>query len=297
MRALASRTRPASRSSTLPPASGSPSWSTSTAIPEATSPACAPPIPSATAKSGERAWNASSLARRWRPVSVRSKCSATRSISPPSTVHVGELAVADPHAVAGVQRLRAAEELLVEVRAVRRAEVLEHDDPALLDQPRVARGGERVLEADLRLVAAAHHRAVADVVLRAGRGARRALHDQPRLQRGAARADRRGGVQPGRVVRGRGGPEVLRLAGRATRDAAAQVLQRAARDPQQEQVEHREEAELERDGDGFQHHSTSKVASTVPNTSRSPERSGSVPLTRRPLTWTPFVEPRSVTVH
>ena len=44
-------------------------------------------------------------------------------------------------------------------------------------------------------------------------------------------------------------------------------------------------------------YSTSKTASTVPNTTRSPDFSGVGPLTRRPLTWTPLVEPRSETVH
>jgi hypothetical protein len=50
---------------------------------------------------------------------------------------------------------------------------------------------------------------------------------------------------------GRGGRGVL---------AAAQVAHSAAGDPQQEQVEHGEEAELEHHGDriGIAHHSTSK---------------------------------------
>ena len=47
---------------------------------EATSPACAPPMPSATTNSGERTSSESSLARRWRPVSLPEYCSATRSI-------------------------------------------------------------------------------------------------------------------------------------------------------------------------------------------------------------------------
>ena len=81
--ALASWTAPASRCSTLPAPAGSPPSSTLTAMPEATSPAWAPPIPSATANSGERAKYASSLARRWRPVSVSLKVSATRSINAP----------------------------------------------------------------------------------------------------------------------------------------------------------------------------------------------------------------------
>src|SRR5215217_1585634 len=163
MRRLASRTRSASRSSTLPGPSGSPSSRTSTARPDATSPACAPPIPSATANSGERAKKASSLSLRWRPVSVRSTCWATRSKAL-RALHVRELAVADAHAVAAVQRLGAGHELVVEVGPVRRAHVLEDDHGALAQEARVARGRERVLEADLGPVPAPEDRALPDVV-------------------------------------------------------------------------------------------------------------------------------------
>ena len=52
----------------------------STAICDATSPACAPPIPSAITNTGARAYEESSLPRRWRPVSVRWIVSAARSM-------------------------------------------------------------------------------------------------------------------------------------------------------------------------------------------------------------------------
>ena len=56
--------------------------------------------------------------------------------------------------------------------------------------------------------------------------------------------------------------------GRSGAERVAQVLQGAARDPQQEQVEHGQEAELQGDGDRLDdhggHQSTSKRASTVP---------------------------------
>ena len=55
MLSLASSMRAASSSCGGPPPSGSPRPSVSTAIREATSPACAPPMPSATANSGARA--------------------------------------------------------------------------------------------------------------------------------------------------------------------------------------------------------------------------------------------------
>ena len=54
-----------------------------------------------------------------------------------------------------MQRLRTGDELLVEVGAVGRPEVLEHDEPALPRQPRMAAGGERILEPDLCRIAAA----------------------------------------------------------------------------------------------------------------------------------------------
>ena len=48
----------------------------------------------------------------------------------------------------------------------------------------MARGGERILQADLGLVAAAHDRALADLVLHAGHVAGRALDDQARVELG-----------------------------------------------------------------------------------------------------------------
>ena len=74
---------------------------------EATSPAWAPPIPSATTKIGARTKNESSLALRWRPVSVRNAWSSTRSTAHPRLEP--ELGVADPDDVA-VDQLRLAGE-------------------------------------------------------------------------------------------------------------------------------------------------------------------------------------------
>src|SRR5271163_4678027 len=101
----------------------------STAILDATSPACAPPIPSATTNSGERARTESSLARRWRPVSVPAYCSATRSISVDLE---REFTVADAHPVTGVQRPGRLQQLLVEIGAVGGAEILDDHYVALL---------------------------------------------------------------------------------------------------------------------------------------------------------------------
>ena len=86
----------------------------------------------------------------------------------------------------------------------------------------------------------------------------------------------------------------------ARRRGAAQVLERRARHPEQEQVEHGDEAELQGDGDGVEGHaslSSWKTISEVPRVIVSPSRSDCAPVMRRPLTLTPLVEPRSRTVH
>ena len=56
-------------------------------------------------------------------------------------------------------------------------------------------------------------------------------------------------MHPGRV----GGVRGSCARGAAAERAAAQVLQRAARDPQEEEVEDRQESELQPDGDRFEH--------------------------------------------
>src|ERR1700726_2803881 len=160
MRELAARASSASCSSGWE-ASPRPGWKDSTASREATSPACAPPMPSATTNSGDRASSESSLARRWRPVSVTAYCSATRSTS----VHLeGEFAVANAHAIAGMQRSGRLEQLLVQVGAVRGAQILDHEDVSLLVDARMARGGEGILEADLGAIAAAEDDLAVQVV-------------------------------------------------------------------------------------------------------------------------------------
>ena len=72
------------------------------------------------------------------------------------------------------------QQLLVEVGAVGGAEILDHDDVALLVDARVARGGERILEPDLGAVAAAEHDVAVEVVDHARVVPGRALDDQPR---------------------------------------------------------------------------------------------------------------------
>ena len=223
------------------------------------------PRTAASARSRRPRWRA-----RWRPVSVRSACSATRSIS---RVHVGELAVADPHAVAGCSGCGPVEQLLVEVGAVGRAEVLEHDRRR--PGARSARGARR--RTDPRAGSRPGRRGRA-------RRPRRRRTPSPGVCPGArsttsrgssrrpARALAAGGVDAGRL----GGAPAAACRRRGLRGRAPQVLQRAARDPQQEQVEHGQEAELQRDRDRVEPCITRPRSgtSTVPSSTRSPRSSG-----------------------
>ena len=228
------------------PPSGSPPSNCSTAISEATSPACAPPIPSATTNSGARTKKLSSLPWRWRPRSESWKCSAIaqhrRQRSKVNSVSPMRIAVAR------VQRLRPAQRLVVEVGAVRRAEVLEHDR-----RPRAARGargGRRRTSPRARISAWSPRPSSApsrEVVRRAGAAARRRCSTRS-CGVAARRAPSRAPAGACRSRRRSRGPARRPVVG-----AAAQVLQRAARHPQQEQVEDGEEAELQGDGDGIEH--------------------------------------------
>src|SRR5437588_479155 len=100
-------------------------------------------MPSATTNRGGRAYAESSFSRRWRPVSVLRMGSAALIMI--GSLPVGELRVPDPDAVAGMQRLRAAERLLVEIGAVGRAEILDHQHVALTADPSVAGRGEWIV--------------------------------------------------------------------------------------------------------------------------------------------------------
>src|SRR5438876_6625921 len=146
MRRLASRATPARRSSG---GADSSCWSkASTAIREATSPARAPPIPSATAKTGARSRYESSLLCRCRPTSVRlafsTTCRATASLL------VAVLGVADPDRVARLELLRAVDLALVQVGAVCRAEVLDEHRVAAREDAGVRRRRERILDQHVR---------------------------------------------------------------------------------------------------------------------------------------------------
>src|SRR5205823_11738915 len=61
---------------------------------------------------------------------------------PGASLNVGELGVPDPDPVSGMEGLGAIERLIVEVGAVGRAQVLDHQHMALLPDTRVPGGGE-----------------------------------------------------------------------------------------------------------------------------------------------------------
>src|SRR4051794_21630902 len=155
------------------------------AIREATSPACAPPMPSATTNSGERAKALSSFSRRCRPVSVFHVVCATRSISGlavgRASLPVGEFGVADSDPVAVVQWLGTVQRLLVEVGAVRGTHVLDHHHPTFTRDAGVTRGGERVIEADLD-IAAAERSAPEEVISYPALVPGGVFHQQPGLE-------------------------------------------------------------------------------------------------------------------
>src|SRR5215210_6194844 len=149
MRRLAARTIPASWASTGSPDSGAPSTA-STATADATSPAFAPPMPSATANSGGRTTSESSFAVRWRPTSVRPACSTMLSATRLLLVAVFAVAYADR--VAHVEPLGGLHLAAVQVRAVRGPHVLQVHDAAAVVDARVRRRRERILHADVGCV-------------------------------------------------------------------------------------------------------------------------------------------------
>src|SRR5579875_25216 len=294
MRWLASRTSSARRDSGEPD-SGRPRSKVSTAIREATSPAWAPPIPSATTNRGARTYALSSFSRRWRPVSVLHTVSVTPSTVSPS-LQEGELGVADPDAVARMQRLRATERLAVQVGAVGRAEILDHHHVPLTGEAGVAGGGERVLELDLHIAPAQRGAAVGNVVDHPRLVPGRPLDQQPRLESVLA------GKHRGRLEHA--GPLRRRRRGARPGHAAlppTHVAQGAQRHPDQKQVEDGQEAELQGHRDGLEHraagYSSSNRRIVAPSSISSPGRTTSERSTTCPLIRDPFVEPRSVSTH
>src|SRR5437763_4086790 len=195
------------------------------ARPDATSPAWAPPIPSATANTGGSQTYESSLCRRRRPGSVAAALL-------PSFKVVPQLGLADAQDVARRQPLRPRQPDAVQVRAVRRADVLDPDAVLAWLDPRMRRGRVLVgVELDVVLRAAAHgqrRRVELPLLALAERGARE-HRELPRL-------DVRPGVAEARH-RARGEHEALLR--------QRHVASGGAHDPPDEQVEQHQEGDLE----------------------------------------------------
>ena len=155
---------------------------------EATSPAWAPPIPSATTKIGARTKKESSLALRWRPVSVRKAWSSIRSIAPTPRCLVPELGVADPDHVAVDQLRLAVQGRVVEQGAVGRVHVLDVGAPVASEDPGVHAGGIAVVDPHVGFGGAADREAADQVeALARRRGRRRARRPARRRWRWPAR--------------------------------------------------------------------------------------------------------------
>src|SRR5215212_3267096 len=189
MRRLASRTMLASCASGGSPDSVAPSTA-STATADATSPAFAPPIPSATANRGGFTTSESSLALRCRPTSVRPACSMMRRATASALLLVAVFAVAYADRVAHLEPLRRLHLTTVQVGPVRGAHVLDVHELGARKDARVGRRGERVVHADLRAVGPAQGRALPHVEGRTRLVAHRRHHVQarahPRAQVGTA---------------------------------------------------------------------------------------------------------------
>src|SRR4051812_47296121 len=249
---------------------------------EATSPARAPPMPSATTNRGERSRKESSLLWRARPTSESAAFSAIRRAT--RLLLVAVLGVADPDHVGHLQLFRLSQLTAVEERPVGGSHVLYVHELAAREDPGVRGGGERVVDPHVGARRPPHRDSPVEVELLSGFVPQRGDHLEAREH---ARA------QVHHLLRRRRG-----RAGVVDRHRAAppgHVAERRARDPQQEEKQHGEEAELQQDGDGVVH-STSKTSRSSPSVISSPGDSAASG-TRWPLTFTPLVEPRSATTQ
>src|SRR4051794_26050913 len=210
---------------------------------EATSPARAPPIPSATANIGGATKSASSLLSRWRPTSLAPAYSTIWSAI--RLLLVAVLGVADSNHVRPLEALAARQLAAIEVGAVGGPHVLDVHVIAPLIDAGVVGGRELVLHLDLGPVRATERHAARQVEQGAGLIAKRRHHLQPRL---GARPLRRRFAPPSRQR----GVAVIRPV-RVDHLGARQVALGAARHPKEEQVQHGQEAELERDGERLVH--------------------------------------------
>src|SRR5215217_5108246 len=153
MRRFASRTMLASCASVDSPESVAPSTA-STATADATSPAFAPPIPSATANSGGLTTSESSFALRCRPTSVRPACSMMARATATALLLVAVFAVAYANRVRHLQPLGGPDLAAVQVGAVRGAHVLQVHEVRAREDARMGRRREGVVHAYVGVVGA-----------------------------------------------------------------------------------------------------------------------------------------------
>src|SRR3954464_9523566 len=190
MRRLAERAMVSSRCSG---GISSPGWlpTSSMAICDATSPALAPPMPSATTKKGGSSSSESSFEVRWRPTSLLPTCSTILRAMASASFLVAVLAVADADHIRDVQPLGRVHLPPIQIGAVCRPHVLDiHEVPAG-EYSRVGGRSEGILHENVRAVAPAHGRAGRHVERRAGLMTERGHHFQPRLGGAAAVRGRR----------------------------------------------------------------------------------------------------------
>src|ERR671924_59041 len=122
----------------------------SVAICDATSPARAPPIPSATAKKGGSSRSESSFEFRCRPTSLLPALSMMLSAIAGSSLLVAVLAVAYPDQVGNPQLLGRLQLPAVQVSAVGGPHVLDIHEVSPREDSRMCGGGERVVHRDVR---------------------------------------------------------------------------------------------------------------------------------------------------
>src|SRR5881227_4460023 len=229
-RAIASRRRSGGSSSSgwLP--------NSSMAIWEATSPALAPPIPSATTKNGGSRSSESSFEVRCIPTSLLPTCSTIFSAIAPGSLLVAVLAVADTDQVRGVQSLLRTQLAPVQVGPICRPHVLDIHEVTAGEYSRVGGRREGIVHEDVGSVPPTERRAVCDVECRTRLMAHRGDHLQPRLHT-RSRLRRR-------LAAAGGGRHLLH---RRAALVAPEIASGTAGHPEEKEVEHSQEAELQRD--------------------------------------------------
>src|SRR5436190_15823712 len=216
----------------------SPGWfpNSSIAIWEATSPALAPPIPSATTKNGGSRRSESSFDVRCMPTSLLPTCSTILRAIAPGSLLVAILAVADPDEVGAVQPFLRMQLPSVQVGPVRRPHVLDIHEVTAGKYSRVGGRRDGIVHEDVRAIAATEGHAARDVERRPRLMPHRSDDLEPRLDP-RPRLRRRLATAGGR----------RRLLDRRAALVAPEITPGTAGHPEEKEREHSQEAELQRD--------------------------------------------------